>query len=58
MIKRTGIHPDRPFYSQTGVMSNRWWLPARQRVVVLTFPTAEDAERWDANPTLEGIEPA
>jgi hypothetical protein len=30
----------------------RWWISKRQRVLVITFPTIEDAETWDANPTL------
>jgi hypothetical protein len=38
----------------------RWWISKRQRVLVITFPTIEDAETWDANPTLhyllEGLE--
>lgn len=32
-----------------------WWMSARQRLVLLEFPTIEDAERWDENPALEDL---
>jgi hypothetical protein len=38
-------HPEEP----------RWWMSNRQRVVVLTFPTIDDAEAWDQYPTLERL---
>lgn len=33
----------------------QWWVSRRQRVVVLTFNTIEDALRWDRDPTLHHL---
>lgn len=32
-----------------------WWVSARQRVVVLTFDSVEDAEAWDDYPTFDHL---
>lgn len=46
------IRPDRPLYNSE---VPRWWVPARQRTVTLTFPSIAEAEAWDERPTLEHL---
>lgn len=49
---RMGIRPDAPFYNPDAV---RWWVSDRRRVVVLTFPSPDDAAAWDRDPSLGNV---
>ena len=46
------IRPEAPLYNPD---TPRWWVSNRQRILVLTFPSEADAQRWDENPTLDHI---
>lgn len=49
---RVGLREGADFYNPE---IQRWWVSQRQRVIVLTFPTIEEAEAWDASPDLHHL---
>jgi hypothetical protein len=51
-VIRLGLREGADFYNPE---IQRWWVSKRQRIIVLTFPTIEDAEAWDASPTLHHL---
>lgn len=53
-MKPHAPHPDRPLYNPD---QPSWWTPSRQRVIVLTFNTPEEAAAWDQCPDLDHLEP-
>jgi hypothetical protein len=49
---KVGVREDRPFYN---IETPRWWTSERQRMVILTFETPEDAQRWDTEQGWEQL---
>ena len=47
------VRPEAPLYNPE---IGRWWVSARQRVIVMTFPTEAEALAWDETPTLDHLE--
>ena len=46
------LRPDAQLYNED---IGRWWIPAHQRIVVLTFPSIIEAMAWDEHPDLDHL---